>query len=192
MVSLPLAKATGRAAPVISSTAAVPKPNPGAAVDQWVESLLPGVLETTVPVFTHALLERLDRYMRAADHQQLAKRFNEQELRNLVVQYVQPKSQGQLSDMATRIQADGLHLSGTVNVGEFKLVLEGRFGFRVVRERVHVVIQEIRVGSLEVSQPMLRVLENQMNQLIDEQPSPVAVKEFRLSDGSLFLSVERT
>lgn len=173
----------------------VPAPvpvSPADSMQQWIESLLPAILESTLPVFIRVAMDRLDRMLEVAGEKDLSRRFTDMEFRRVVIDTVQAKSGGQISDLSAEIHGDGFHSSGTVNLGNMKLIVSGTAGIRVVEQRPHVLLKELRVGSFEISSPTLRLLEKQMNQIIDSQQYPLLVKEFRFNEGWVWMAVERT
>lgn len=165
---------------------------PADSIQIWVESLLPGILESTLPVFIQVAMDRLDQTMAAAGETELARRFTEKEFDQVVVRAVERRSQGQLSEVTARIENGGFSGSGLVNLGPQKFVVSAKLSVNVRERKPHVVLNEMRVGSLEVSSPTLRILERQINRFIDGQRYPLVLKEFQSGNGSVWMSVERT
>lgn len=173
----------------------VPAPalvSPADSMQQWIESLLPAILESTLPVFIRVAMDRLDRMLEVAGEKDLSRRFTDTEFRRVVIDTVQAKSGGQISDLSAEIHGDGFHSSGTVNLGNLKLIISATTGIQVVEQRPHILLKELRVGSFEISSSTLRLLEKQMNRTIDSQQYPLLVKEFRFNEGWVWMAVERT
>jgi len=92
--------------------------------------------------------------------------------------------------VATEIHADGFVGAGTLAVGPLKFTIRAKVGIVVRNHRPHTVIREILVGKIALPEPLLRYLENRINQNIDRSRYPLKVKEYELREGYALISVE--
>lgn len=174
-----------------SRAASPPSPPSADPLQNWVEALLPSILESTLSAFVQITLDRLSATMEAAGETELARRFTEQEFDRVVVQTLERRSQGQVSEITARFEPDGFSGSGTVNLGSQKFVVSIKLSVKLFNQKPHMVLREIRVGSLNISRPTLEALEKQVNRFIDAQRYPLVLKEFHPGNGSVWMSVER-
>lgn len=158
---------------------------------QWIESLLPAILESTLPVFVQVSLEHLDRLMEVAGERELARRFTEKEFQQVVSGPIQQRSRSQLSNLTVEIHGDGFLGKGTINLETVQWVVSAKLGIKVVEERPHIVLRQMKVGSFDVSRATLQLMEKQVNRFIDSQQYPLWVKEFQFNERWVWVSVER-
>lgn len=162
----------------------------GSATDAVTMMLFVSWLETSLPTFVQIFSERLYQYMTVAHERELARRFTEQEFKLHVVQKVQEKFSGELSDLEAHIQGSGIVASGLVRLGLLSYRLLGRVGVFLEEETPHLIIEEIRMGDQPVPGFLLRQIETRVNEAIDQQNHPLRIKEFQLYDGWAYVSVE--
>lgn len=174
----------------ISATAQTPADSGGSATDAVTLMLFVSWLESSLPLFVEIFSERLYQYMSVARETELARRFTDPELKLHVVQRVQEKFAGQLSDVDTQILPSGILASGVVSVGLLRYRLLGRFQIMLEEEYPHLVIDEIQMGDQPIPGFLLRQIEARVNEAIDRQNHLLRVKEFQLYDGWAYISVE--
>lgn len=162
----------------------------GSATDAVTLMLFVSWLENSLPVFVQLFSERLYQYMNTARETDIARRFTDQEMKLHVIQRVQEKFSGELSDADAQITPAGIVASGTVRLGLLSYRLLGRIGISLEGEYPHLVIEEIRMGDQPVPGFLLRQIETRVNEAIDHQNHPLRVKEFQLYNGWAYISVE--
>lgn len=163
----------------------------GDPLQQWLEAVLPALLEGTLPVFVQTAMDRLNTYMEAAGETQLNRRFTQEELDREILRAVERRSRGQVTDLTARIQAGALSGSGTLCFGPQKFAVTAKVSVKVIDQKPHVILHQIRVGSRDLSEPALHRMEHQINRFIDAQRYPLVLKEFRVGSGSVWMRVEQ-
>lgn len=153
----------------------------GAPLVEWMERFLPN--------FTDVFSDQLVRYMKGAGITELTRRFTETEFQELVLRRVQGRFAGQISQVATKIHTEGFVGSGMVHLGPLKIPVEARVRVSVVNERPHASVQEIKAGNLRFPEPILKALENKVNESVDTQPYPLKIKKYELREGEVLISV---
>jgi|GEM_PF-2029853 len=187
--------------PMESKSKETPPPAPPAPVSITL-SLQPDTpivawLEKFLPIFSEVFDERLAKYMKSANLTNLTRKFTQEEFRELVVRRVQQQFPGQLSDVSTKIKAEGFVGSGMARIESYTFYVEARVGIRVVNERPYTVVQEIKVaapnnpiGSLVASEDLRKLLEKRVNEKVEHQTSALKIKRYELYDGYALISVE--
>ena len=158
----------------------------------WSQTPVLSWMQTFLPTFVDVFSARLNRYMQAAELKQLTRRYTEEEFRELVVRRIQERFPGQVTDIVTEIHPGEYAGSGKVRMGRLTFQISGRVGIRLVDERPHAVIRELKIGPLSVPEGIRKLLENQVNDAVDRQPDLLKVKQYELKDGWVLIAVERT
>ncbi len=175
--------------PIPSSLPPAPAPQDdrleaGSPIVRWLEDFL--------PIFVEVFAERLARYMQVIGETSLTRRFTEEEFRELVVRRIEQRFPRQISYVVTKIRPDGFFGSGTVKLGILQFQVAARLGIALHEERPHVEVHEVRVGNIPIPAPLLKFLEQRVNQRIDQKQYPLQVKQYDLRDGYALISVELT
>lgn len=160
-----------------------------------LDPLAPGgpllkLVEQFLPLFVETFSDRLSRYMQVAGEKQLARRFTQEEFRALVVRRVQDKFPGKITDLVTEIHPDGFVGAATLRVGILSFTIRAKVGIVVRNERPHTLIREIKVGKISLPNPLLKYLEERVNETVDKKKYPLKIKEYELREGYAVISVE--
>ncbi len=184
-----------------SPSAVVPEPaaptmpalfsGPAAAASyDWVEILLPAVMESTMPVVMDTAMHRLTSAMEAAGEHSLARRFTEEEFNRFVVNYVNRESGGQLRSMRVGLRPEGFLFQAQAFVGKDQFPVSGLIRFSLSDFTPKLSIKELKIASHAVSDKTCGQLEKLVNQKIAQKNYPLQVKEFQMKDGAVWMSVE--
>ena len=160
-----------------------------------LDPLAPGgpllkLVEQFLPLFVETFSDRLSRYMQVAGEKQLTRRFTQEEFRALVVRRVQDKFPGKVTDVATEIHSDGFVGVATLRVGILSFAVRAKVGIVVRNDRPHTLIREITVGKIPLPDPLLKYLEERVNEAVDKKKYPLKVTQYELREGHALISVE--
>lgn len=145
----------------------------GIPVLSWLETTLPGFIET--------FAARLAQYMRNVGETEYRRRLTEDDFRRLVVSRMLERFPNQLSEVQVEIVPEGFQGSMSVRIGLLWFPVAGQIRFVLVHERPHIVIPELTVGHLPVPDALRRLLETRINRQIDEARLALKVKQFDLT-----------
>lgn len=151
--------------------------------------ILAGV-ELALPMFIEAFDTRLARYLEAVGERQLTRIYTEKELRLVVIDKVQAQRPGAIQEPMVRIYPDGFHGSMKLNMGGLNAKIQGRVAFKTVDGRLHIRLSELFINGQVVSSDLLKVMEQETNQIIDSQKMLLEVSEFSTREGTVLISVE--
>ncbi|MBI3318643.1 MAG: tetratricopeptide repeat protein [Candidatus Omnitrophica bacterium] len=150
---------------------------------RWAEKVLPAFIQT--------FAERLARYMDGARETHLIRRYSEHEFRDIVLRRVQERFQGQIEISGMEITPEGYSGSGTVRLGPFAVPLEGRIEIVVESRRPHVAIDRARIWKIPIPAPLLNLLVERVNRIVDNMKLPIEVIRYEFSEDYVTIEVER-
>ncbi len=147
-------------------------------------------LENFLPVFVSVFNDRLTKYMEAVGEKELTRRFSEAEFGELVLREVERRFPGQVTGIQTKIHPDGFTGSGDVHLVMLKFRVEAKIGIVVKDFKPNAILQNIRIGKIDLPSPLLKFLQERVNQAIDRKRYTLRVKEYKLNEGYALISVE--
>lgn len=147
-------------------------------------------LELALPMFVEAFDTRLSRYMEVAGQRKISRMFSEKDLYNVLLGRVQTEYPGAIREPAIKIRADGFAGDIRLNFGDINARLQGRLGLSPTQGRLHVDLYELGIDGVAVPRDLLRVMERDVNQMIDAQRLVLKVTEFWMREGEVWISVE--
>ena len=148
------------------------------------------LVEQFLPLFVETFSDRLSRYMQVAGEKQLTRRFTQEEFRSLVVRRVQDKFPGKVTDVMTEIHSDGFMGTATLRVGVLSFNVQAKVGILVRNDRPYTLLREIKVGKITLPDPLLKYLEERVNETVDKKKYPLKVTQCELQEGYALISVE--
>jgi hypothetical protein len=147
-------------------------------------------LEELLPIFVVVFDDQLARYIEVAGREKLTRQYTEKEFMEVVVPKVKQQFKDQISDLDAQIHRDGIVGTGKIRIGQQWLPLRMRVGVKVVNDRPHAVIHDIRCDGLTPSEEFRKRLEKRVNQRIDQQRLALKVKRYELNEGWAMITVE--
>ena len=164
---------------------AMTSPSGGTLLLNWLEEFL--------PIFVEVFADRLYTSMQGVgETDPLTRTYTEEEFRRMVLQRVEEKFSGKISDVDTHIHPDGFVGTGKVHLGDYTFPVMARIGVVVVDERAHAVIREVRLEPFMVTEEAKKLLELRVNQKIDQKKYPLKIKRYELREGAAVISVDLT
>lgn len=176
--------------PPLPSRATVPVPPARVASPPQTEIPPIAFLESSLPAFLKVTADRLARHMEAVGEREIGREFTQQEFQRIVVQNVQDRLLGQISEVTTEISPDGITGSGVVQIGRLKVPLSCRVGLLVKDQRPTLVIYEVVVNGVAIPEAMRNLIGIQVNRRLNQERYPLRFRDLHLREGSLFMSVE--
>lgn len=147
-------------------------------------------LELALPMFIEAFDTRLSRYLEVVGERRIARMFSERDLYNVLLDKVQSQYPEAIREPVVKISADGFTGSLFLSFGRINAKLQGRVWLSPTRGRLHVGLEELSINGTAVPRDLLKVMERDVNQLIDAQRLALKVTDFWMRDGAVWISVE--
>lgn len=147
-------------------------------------------LELALPMFIEAFDKRLSRYMEVAGETTVTRAYTDKELYRVLINKVQSDHPGAIQEPLIRIHSDGFHGSMQLSFGGINAKLQGKVALKPVNERLHISLRELNVNGLPVTEDVLKVMEYEVNQMIDSEELTLKILEFSTREGSVLISVE--
>jgi len=147
-------------------------------------------LELALPMFVEAFDTRLSRYLEVVGQRSISRTFSENDLYSVLLNKVQSEYPGAIREPTIKIRPDGFSGEIRLSFGGVNARLKGRIWLSPASGRLHITLHELEIDDAVVPRDLLRVMERDVNQMIDSQRLTLKVVEFWMREGVVWISVE--